>query len=476
MNIDSIYKLAEDNSIETVDLKYTNLFGGLHHLTLPIDNLSSELFERGIGIDGSSVPGLKSSEVSSDAVIIPDPLTVVIDPFWETRTLSMLCGIYTAAERAPHPLDSRRIAFKAETFLAETGIANESLWAPEFEFFIFDSIRYLNDINTACYQIDSTEANWKTHDSMLTPALSPNPHNEGYHSAPPRDRFFNLRNNICSHLQSFGIKVKYHHHEAGGPAQSEIETFMEPLVRCGDNSTLIKYTCKMAARAAGKCVTFMPKPLFNEAGNGLHFHQRLVKEGQPVFYDPDGYAGLSRTALYYIGGLLKHGPALLALTNPSTNSYKRLGSGFEAPVRAIFGLGDRTAAVRIPEYASRPDRKRIEFRPPDASCNIYIAMAAQLMAGLDGILNEIDPSEQGFGPFDIDAGRTSTSDRNAVPKLPASLEEAIRSLERDHDFLTAGGVFPHYFFENWIEGKLRKDNEAVIARPHPYEIQLYFDV
>jgi glutamine synthetase len=273
-----------------------------------------------------------------------------------------------------------------------------------------------------------------------------------------------------------GIPVKYHHHEVGAPGQTEIEIVSDTMAATADRAILLKYICKMVAHTAGRCVTFMPKPLHGEAGNGMHFHQQLMKDGEPVFYHAEGYAGLSQTALNYIGGLLKHGPALLGLTNPSTNSYKRLVPGFEAPIKSIFGLGNRSAAIRIPKYATDPMEKRMEFRPPDATCNIHLAMTAQLMAGLDGILNRIDPTEAGFGPFDVDIETLSPAERDKIPTLPTSLTTALQALQDDHEFLLQGGVFSKELIARWIDYKLENEEKPVSQRPHPYEMKLYFDV
>lgn len=476
MNIQHVLEFVRENSIDTIDLKFSNLFGGLHHLTIPAQSLDESLFDQGIGIDGSNIPGLKFRSGSSDAVIIPDPETILIDPFWESPTLSIFCSIYSANNREPYPLDPRQVAFKAENYLLKTGIADTSLWGPELEFNIFNSVSFVNNSRCAGYNIESSEKNWNSSFQEQSSSRYPIPYKSGYHAAPPQDKFYNLRNKICQHLLSFGIPIKYHHHEVGAPGQSEIETMLAPLVRSGDNSVLIKYVCKMAAMEHDCCVTFMPKPLYNEAGNGQHFHQQLLKGEEPIFYDKDGYAGLSQTALYYIGGLLSHGPALLGLTNPTTNSYKRLIPGFEAPVKAIFGLGNRSAAVRIPQYANLPKKKRVEFRPPDATCNSYISMAAQLMAGIDGIKRKIDPVALGFGPIDTDVTKLSPEKRDAILSLPSSLEDALDELKKDHEFLLEGEVFCEELIENWIEWKIEKELKEVRNRPHPFEIELYFNV
>ncbi|NQT34742.1 type I glutamate--ammonia ligase [bacterium] len=473
MDIEQVIDLSRKEKIESISLKYSNLFGGIHHISLPVEMLTPELFESGVGIDGSSIPGLRI-EGASDMSLIPDSSTAVIDPFPERRTLSLIGSVFNTETGKPYPLDPRQIVQNAEKYLAETGIADRSIWGPEFEFHIFDAVYIKNAINQASYRLESSESGLRdtefndNDDSYLIPRQA------GYHASPPQDRYYDLRDRMVEITQQFGFPVKYHHHEVGASGQSEIEIIMQPAIRAGDAAMAIKYICRNVARQAGCCVTFMPKPLFNEAGNGMHFHQHLFKGDEPLFYNENGYAGLSETALFYIGGLLKHAPALLALTNPSTNSYKRLLPGFEAPVKAIYGIGNRSCAIRIPKYANLPEKKRIEFRPPDGTCNVYLAIAAQLMAGIDGIKKKIDPSKSGFGPYDNDITELSVEEQNAIPSLPGSLREAIDALGADHDFLLAGDVFPAQFLNNWTS-KLESDIREVNNRPHPYEMQLYFD-
>lgn len=476
MKIQNVLTFAKDNSVKTVDLKFSNLFGGWHHIVLPIERLNENLFIRGIGIDGSSIPGFKLVG-SSDCYIIPDPDTMFLDPFFDKTTLSMICSVYRAGTKEPYPLDPRQVALRSEAYLKEKDYADFSLWGPELEFYIFDGISFVNEMNHSCYRIESSEVNWMNYDGC-SPCGSGtfNPIKGAYHAAPPRDKHCNVRERMSYILQSVGVPVKYHHHEVGGAGQAEIETELAPLAFSGDYSMLIKYVCKMVAQSEGIAVTFMPKPLYNEAGSGMHFHQQLFKGDNPVFYSESDPFGLSDIAYYYIGGLLKHGSALLGLTNPSTNSYKRLIPGFEAPVNAMFGIGNRSAAVRVPAYAESPDRKRFEFRPPDATCNAYIAMAAQLMAGLDGIENKIDPRELGMGPFDKDVLELTPEEASKIKSLPSSLESALTALEEDHEFLLKGNVFPKELINNWIERKRKQEDIQVRLRPHPYEMFLYFDV
>jgi glutamine synthetase len=466
---------AKKNGIEVIDLKFVDLFGRWHHISLPGSRMNSDLFTRGIAFDGSSVPGFKKLE-AGDMVLLPDPKTASIDPFWEKKTLSLICQPAEADTRKAFWKDPRAIMYNAEAWMKDLGIADQSEWGPEFEFYIVDSVHYRNEINECFYRIDSAEADWNSAVDEGKNLGYKIPHQGGYHAIPPQDQLYDLRAEMVAEIEKAGIPVRYHHHEVGGPGQSEIEIEESPLSLVGDNAMRIKYIIKMVAARANKTVTFMPKPLFNEAGSGMHFHQRLRKGKKNLFWDAKGYAGLSKTALHYIGGLLQHAPALLAFTNPSTNSYKRLVPGFEAPVRTFFGLANRSAAVRIPKYANTAATKRIEFRPPDASCNIYLAMAAQLMAGLDGIRRKLDPTELGFGPIDTNIYELSDSELNRIGGLPTSLREAMVALNEDRDFLLEGGVFPEELIDFWIETKMEKEYNEVRNRPHPYELSLYFDV
>jgi glutamine synthetase len=324
----------------------------------------------------------------------------------------------------------------------------------------------------ASYRVDSAEANWNSAEGGHGHYI---PLHGGYHAIPPKDQLYGLRTRMVTLLEAAGVPVKYHHHEVGGPGQSEIETPLMALLEAADASMLIKYITKMAAHQAGQTVTFLPKPLYGEAGNGMHFHQQLFKDGQNVFYDEQHPLLLSQNALYYIGGLLTHAPALLGFTNPSTNSYRRLVPGFEAPVNCFFSSGNRSAAIRVPKYATQPDKVRFEFRPPDATCNPYLAMAAMLMAGLDGIQRQIDPTDAGFGPFQEDIFSWSPERRSQIKNLPTSLGEAVQALEQDHAFLLAGDVFDEEMITDWIRTKLHEDRE-VRTRPHPYDVELYFDL
>jgi glutamine synthetase len=463
-------QFVEENKICMVDLKFCDLWGRWHHLTVPASQFTHSLMEEGIGFDGSAV-GLKSVK-AGDMVLIPDLDTGILDPFWNMPTLSFICTTKEADTHAIFANDPRNIAKRAEAYLRDTGIASESRWGPEFEFYVFDDVSYSSGVNHGSYRLDSAEADWNSDKGGHGHYI---PLHGGYHAIPPKDQLYNLRSEMSLHLEAMGVPIKYHHHEVGGPGQSEIETPLMGLVQSGDATMLVKYVTKMTANRHGKTVTFMPKPLYGEAGSGMHFHQQLLKDGRNVFYDKEGYGCLSETALYYIGGLLTHGAALLALTNPSTNSYRRLVPGFEAPINAFFSLGNRSAAVRIPKYATQPETARFEFRPPDATCNIYLALAAQLLAGLDGIRRKIDPSQAGFGPIDANIFAWSEEKRATIKALPTSLEQALDALEDDKQFLLEEEIFSEELINQWIDYKREFESLPVRNRPHPYEMYLYFD-
>jgi glutamine synthetase len=469
-SFDEAVAFTRDRAVEMVDLKFCDLWGRWHHVTLPTARFTSELMERGVGFDGSAV-GFKAVS-SGDMALVPDLSTGFLDPFWEVSTLSFVCTTVEADTRQVFPYDPRNIAGRAEGFLEEGGIADGSLWGPEFEFYLFDGVAYENGMHVSSYRVDSAEGDWRSHDLGGGYTI---PRHGGYHAIPPHDHLFNARARITMQLQAMGVEVKYHHHEVGGPGQCEIETPMMALRKAGDTVLLVKYVARMVATQLGMSATFMPKPLYGEAGSGMHFHQRLQAKGRNLCYEEGGYGSLSRLARSYIAGLLLHGGAVMAFTNPSTNSYRRLVPGFEAPISAIFSVGNRSAAIRIPKYANSPDSARLEFRPPDATANPYLAMAAQLMAGIDGIARDLDPSDLGFGPIDDDVFSWPPEKQAAIKALPTSLGAAMDALAADREFLLAGGVFNDDLIERWIARK-RQESREVGNRPHPYEIELYYDL
>lgn len=471
----TVVKKVEEQQVEMIDLKFCDLFGRWHHISIPVSQLNESLFTQGVAFDGSSVPGFKKLE-AGDMVLLPDTNTMLLDPFWDQNTLSFICSAYEADPLELFRNDPRNIAFRADQYLKETGLADTSYWSPEFEFYIFDHINYISDINYSGYQIDSNEADWNTGADDEQNLGHKIPRQGGYHAIPPLDSLFNLRALMVKTIEDSGVPVRYHHHEVGGPGQSEIEIHHHPLLEAGDVTMLVKYLIRMVANKNSKTVTFMPKPLYNEAGSGMHIHCKLFKNGKPLFYDENGYAGLSEFAHYFIGGILKHGPALLAFTNPSTNSYKRLVPGFEAPVKSIFGLANRSAAIRIPKYANTPEEKRFEFRPPDATCNMYLALSAMLMAGIDGVVNKIDPVEEKFGPYDVNIFEFPKSKLDKIKSLPTSLFEALEALRKDHEFLLKGEIFSKNLIETWIDYKITREYNEVRNRPHPYEMSLYYDL
>jgi glutamine synthetase len=459
-----------EQKIQMIDYKFSDLWGRWHHVTLPASAFTEEVLTEGVGFDGSSV-GFKNVH-SGDMVLVPDFSTAFVDPFWDHKTLSFICNTLEADTKACFSGDPREVLRHAEKRMIKSGVADGSLWGPEFEFYVFDHLSFTNEINVAAYQVDSSEASWRGNNRDLGYTI---PLHGGYHAIPPNDQLYNLRSEITQGLLKAGVPVKYHHHEVGGPGQCEIETPLLPLRQAADAIMIVKYFTKMTAISCGQIATFLPKPLFGEAGNGMHFHQQLWLNGKNAFYDPDGPNKLSKTALSYIGGLLYHAPSLLALTNPSTNSYRRLVPGYEAPVNAFFSIGNRSAAIRIPKYATQPGEVRFEFRPPDATCNPYLALAAMLLAGIDGVEQNIDPIASGFGPFNEDIFTWSPEKRKEIKSLPTSLDEALSALEQDCDYLTRDGVFPDDLVDQWIRLK-RAEDQTIRSRPHPYEFELYFDL
>jgi glutamine synthetase len=468
-SIEEAKRHIEDFGYVAVDLRFSDLWGRWRHVTIPVGQFNEHLFRDGVGFDGSSV-GFKSVS-SGDMVILPDLSSAFSDPFCEHPTLAFICSAYEADTKAPYAYDPRNIAVRAEEFLRSEGIADESIWGPEYEFYVFSNVEVENGPNVASYRLDSIEGDWN---ALAGPHGHYQPLHGGYYAMRPRDQFLDMRAEMCLELEAMGVEVKYHHHEVGGPGQLEIETPLFGILKAGDSTQKVKYVTKNVAVRHGMSATYMPKPIFGEAGSGMHFHQMLRKGGSTLFYSKDGYGNMSQLALWYIGGILKHGPALLAITNPSTNSYRRLVPGFEAPINAFFSLGNRSAAIRVPKYADHEDTARFEFRPPDATCNVYLALAAQLMAGIDGIINKIDPTAEGFGPFDVNLFSWTEEERKKIKALPTSLGQACDALDRDRDFLLRGGVFDKAQLEDWTKA-LRQQYASVKTRPHPYEMSLYYD-
>ncbi|MTI65401.1 MAG: type I glutamate--ammonia ligase [Firmicutes bacterium] len=472
--VNEVKSFCEEKGIEIIDFKVVDLSGRWQHLSIPVERFSEKILEDGIGFDGSSYGFLTVEK--SDMVFKPDITTGFVDPFCEVPTLTFIANIYQIGDEIERfPGDPRYIAEKAERYLEETGIADKSLLGPEFEFHVLDHISYNNTPNHQEVLIDSKQAHWNTQEKEVPNLGYKVSHQRGYHVDMPKDITNDLRAKITRKLEELGVKIKYHHHEVGGPGQVEIETQFGELREMADKTLILKYIVKNLAREQGKTVTFMPKPLYGEAGNGMHVHIQLFNDEIPIFYDENGYSDLSKEALYFIGGILKHAPALLAFTNPSTNSYKRLVPGFEAPVSICYATANRSAVIRIPGYAKKPEAKRFEFRPSDATANPYLAYSALLMAGIDGIRNEIDPSLEGFGPFDVNLYELPKEERDKIKKLPTSLKEALEALENDYEFLLQGGVFTESLIFDQIK-RLKIDVRKVNDLPHPKEFELYYDL
>jgi glutamine synthetase len=452
---EQVHAMGSESGVEFIDLKVLDLTGRLHHITFPFDRFTLTSMKEGIGFDGSSYGFLKVE--SSDMVIIPDLDTAYIDPFRTRPTISMFTHIQHADDsRKPFAQDGRSIVRAAEQALRDNDVAHTSYWIPEYEFNIFEEAEYESGVTAAGYQIQSQERFFQN----------------AYHACNPHDKHDDFRDEACALMKKFDIPVRYHHHEVGEKAQQEIEGWIADLPSMTDQAVLTKYILFNLAEQHGLKLTFMPKPIYEEAGNGWHLHQFLVNEdGKNIFDDSEGYASLSQTALYYIGGILKHSAALCAFTNPSTNSYKRLVPGYEAPTVVTFGRSNRGAAIRIPSYVLDPQERRVEYRPPDFTCNPYFAASAVLMAGLDGIINKIDPMSQGYAPEDA----PSAVAREEAKFLPRSLADALDALEEDNNFLTRDGVFPDALIRRWLEIK-RAEISAIIKRPHPYEFSMYFDL
>jgi glutamine synthetase len=474
---EQILAFVKKNKIEIVDFKFNDLPGIWQHFSIPaselteLDDPTQGIWIDGIGFDGSSIRGFKNIQ-ESDMLLKLDPETAVIDPICQIPTLSIICDVSDPMTKKPYSRDPRYIAKKAEEYLKSTKLADVSYWGPEMEFFIFDDIRFDQNSHCGYYFIDSDEAAWNTGRDEKPNLGYKLRYKEGYFPVPPHDSMQDLRSEIILTMIKTGIPIEVHHHEVATAGQTEIDMKFDSLVHMGDKMMWYKYIVKNICKKHNKVATFMPKPLFEDNGSGMHVHQSLFKNGKNVFFDPDGYALISQTAKYYIGGLLKHAYSLSALCAPTTNSYRRLVPGYEAPVNLIYSARNRSASVRIPMYSENPKTKRIEYRPPDNTANGYLCLSALLMAGLDGILNKIDPGE----PFDKDSYHLSPKDAAKIKTLPGSLDEALKALEKDHDYLLKGDVFTKDVIETWLEYKRVKELDAVRLRPHPYEFHLYFDI
>jgi glutamine synthetase len=465
----SVLELAKKTGAKMVDIKFVDTFGTWQHFSIPINELSEESFSEGLGFDGSSIRGWKSIE-ASDMLAMPDPETAFMDPFMAVPTLSLTCTIAETGTLEPYNRDPRGIAQKAEKCLISTGIGDQAFFGPEAEFFIFDNVQFDSKCNGTFYSIDSEEGIWNTGRDEMPNLGNKIRHKEGYFPVPPLDTQQDIRTEMVLTMQELGLQIEKHHHEVATGGQAEIDIRFDTLVKMADHMMVYKYVLKNVAKKHGKTVTLMPKPLFGDNGSGMHTHQSLWKKGKPLFAGNE-YAGLSKMALYYAGGLLKHAHALCAFCSPTTNSYKRLVPGFEAPVNLAYSSRNRSAAIRIPTYSDNPKAKRLEYRPPDPAANPYIAFAALLMAGLDGVLNKIDPGE----PIDKNMYELPPEEHAKIPQILGSLDAAINALEKDHQFLLKSDVFTEDFIEMWISAK-RKEHDAIRLRPHPYEFFLYYDV
>ncbi|HEY3994836.1 MAG TPA: type I glutamate--ammonia ligase [Mycobacterium sp.] len=471
---DDIFRLAKDEKIEYVDVRFCDLPGTMQHFTIPIYVFDESVFEDGLAFDGSSIRGFQSIH-ESDMLLLPDAETATVDPFSAAKTLIVNFFVHDPFTLELYSRDPRNIARKAENYLVSSGIADTAYFGPEAEFYIFDSVSFDSRTDTSFYKVDATSGWWNTGEATESDG-SPNRGYKvrpkgGYFPVAPTDHYVDLRNTILTHLTNAGFSLEKGHHEVGSGGQAEINYKFNTLLHAADDHQMYKYIVKNTAWQAGKTVTFMPKPLFGDNGNGMHTHQSLWKDGKPQFAG-DGYAGLSQMALHYIAGLLKHARALSAIIAPTTNSYKRLVPGYEAPVNLAYSRRNRSAAVRIPMYSANPKAKRVEFRPPDPSSNPYMGFAAMLMAGIDGILTKADPGE----PLDKDIYDLSPEEMKKVPSMPASLEEALGCLEDDHSFLLKGDVFTEELIETFINYKRKNEADAIRLRPHPYEFALYYDI
>ncbi len=465
-----VLKIIKDNKIEIVDLRFLDFIGMWQHFSVPAHEIDAGAFEEGLGFDGSSIRGWQSIH-ASDMLVIPDAITARIDPFLNIPTIAIICDIVDPITREPYSRDPRNIAKKASSYLKSTGVGDTVYFGPELEFFIFDDVRYDQTANSGYYFVDSVEGIWNSgRDEEPNLGYKPR-HKEGYFPVPPSDTYQDLRSEMVRVLEQLDISIEAHHHEVATAGQAEIDMRYAPLVQMGDNMMWYKYVVRNVAKSHGKTVTFMPKPLFDDNGSGMHVHQSIWKKNKPLFAGK-GYAGMSDMAMHYIAGILKHAPTICAFSNPITNSYRRLVPGFEAPVNLAYSARNRSAAVRIPMYSPSPKAKRMECRFPDPSCNGYLAFTAMLMAGLDGIEKKLDPGD----PLDKDIYALGPEELAGIPSVPGSLEDALQALKDDHEFLLKGDVFTEDVVETWIDYKTENEINPIKLRPVPYEFTLYYDV
>lgn len=469
-SIDKVLRFIKENKVQFIDMKFMDFPGQWQHFTVPVSQFSASSFEDGFGFDGSSMRGWKAIN-ESDMLIIPDPETMFMDPFIEAPTLSLICDVYEPATKEKYSRCPRNIAQKAEAFLKSSGLADTVYFGPEAEFFIFDDVRFDSQPNSSFYFVDSIEGRWNS-GREESPNLGYKPrYKEGYFPVPPTDSLMDLRNEMVLNLINAGIDVEAQHHEVASGGQCEIDLRFQPLIKAADQLLMFKYIVKNTAKLNNKTVTYMPKPIFGDNGSGMHVHVSLWKKGKPLFAG-NGYAGLSEMALYFIGGILKHAPSILAFSNPTTNSYKRLVPGYEAPVNLAYSQRNRSASIRIPMYSASPKAKRVEFRCPDPSANPYLAFSAIMLAGIDGVLNRIEPGD----PLDKDIYDMEPEELQNVPSTPGSLQEALKALADDHEYLLRGDVFTQDVIDTWIRYKYEKEVKPMALQPHPYEFNLYYDV
>ena len=465
-----VLKLAKDSKCQFIDLKFIDLPGTWQHYTLPIKELA-DLFEEGNGFDGSSIRGFRAIH-ESDMLLFPDPATAVVDPILSPATLSLICNVRDPVDGKDYDRDPRYVARKAEAYLKSTGIADTSYWGPELEFFIFNSIAFDTNSHMSFYEIDSQEGIWNSGNNA-EPNLGYRPrHKEGYFPVPPTDQMHEIRTKMTLKMVEAGIDIEKHHHEVATGGQVEFGMRFDTLLRQADKVMMYKYVAKNVAIQNGFTVTFMPKPLFQDNGSGMHVHQSLWKDNSNKFFDAKGYGMISQMCKYYIGGLLYHSPSLLALCAPTTNSYRRLVPGYEAPINLVYSQRNRSASIRIPLYSKSNKSKRIEYRCPDASCNPYLAFPAMLLAGLDGIKNKIDPGT----PIDKDIYELEPEEKAKIKSTPGSLGEVLDALKKDHKYLLQGDVFTEDLIDTWINYKKKNEMDAIALRPHPYEFHLYYDI